>query len=112
MLTHLFSKRDAGAGTEGPAFLNAANYLDFQGNQLATAIIDLHKKGYVEDFVVSGESLLWAQEKVFIKVNDFSIVKCLRFNNPDDKNKVLLILGVVATVENVKGIIMYYYNYT
>jgi hypothetical protein len=110
MLSHLFSKKKDGYNGEVMALMNVVNYLDFQCNHVATAVIDLHEKGYVEDFVVSGKYLFWVQEKVYIKATEFSIVKCLRFNNPDKKNKVLLIMGVIATTENVKGIVINYYN--
>ena len=46
------------------------------------AIIDLHKKGYVEDFVLFGDDLLWIQEKYFISENNFSISECHRFSHP------------------------------
>ncbi len=112
MLTHLLNKQNDGYNGGVMALMEVINYVDFQHNHLATAIIDLHEKGYSEDFVLFGKGLLWAQEKTCIRPNDFSIVECLRFDNPNEKNKVLLILGVMATVEYVKGIVMFYYNYT
>ena len=112
MLTYLLNKQKDGYNGGVMALMEVINYVDFQHNHLATAIIDLHEKGYSEDFVLFGKGLLWAQEKTCIRANDFSIAECFRFNNPDEKNKVLLILGVIATVEYVKGIVMFYYNYT
>ncbi len=112
MLTHLFDKKSDDYNGDVMALMEVINCLDYQCDHLVTAIIDLHEKGYSQDFQVYGEYLLWVQEKIYIRTNDFAIVKCLRFDNPDEKNKVLLILGVKTNAEYVKGIVMFYYNYT
>jgi hypothetical protein len=78
----------------------------------ADAIIDLHERGYCQDFVLFGNDLLWIQEKIFIRSKDFSILECHQFAHPDGNNEDLIILGVLATDNNVRGILMNHYTYS
>ncbi len=75
------------------------------------AIIDLHKKGYVEDFVLFGDDLLWIQEKYFISENNFSISECHRFSHPYGKDEDLVIFGILVFCQNIKGILMNHYSF-
>jgi hypothetical protein len=46
----------------------------------AQAIVDLHERGYCQDFALSGNDLLWLQEKVLVLSGDFAIVEHYRFS--------------------------------
>ena len=75
-------------------------------------IIDLHQRGYCEDFVLFGDDLLWVQEKCFIGENNFSITECHRFSHPYGKEEDLVIFGILVFCRNIKGILMNHYSYT
>jgi len=74
-------------------------------------IIDLHQRGYCEDFVLFGDDLLWVQDKSFIRGNNFSITECHRFAHPYGKNEDLVIFGILVLCQNIKGILMNHYSY-
>jgi hypothetical protein len=42
-------------------------------------IIDLHQRGYTEDFELNGNTLLWVQDRSVIDSDEFSILECHRF---------------------------------
>lgn len=96
--------RNAMAGT------GEINDVFIQHSPLVSTIIDLHEKGYTDDFMLVGKRLLWMQEKIYISASDFSILECFRFDNPDQPNKVLFISGVIAAAENVRGILMFHHD--
>jgi hypothetical protein len=75
------------------------------------AIIDLHRRGYVADFVLFGQELLWVQEKCFISENNFSITECHQFSHPYGKDEDLVIFGIQVSCQNIKGILMNHYSY-
>jgi hypothetical protein len=112
MLTHIFTNSFDAYNCEAMALLELVD--DAHKNHLhyADAIIDLHERGYCQDFVLFGNDLLWVQEKIFIRNNDFSILECHQFGHPDGQQEDLVILGVMATSDNVRGILMNHYTYT
>ena len=83
---------------------NYANYQD--------AIIELNGKGYVEDFVLFGNELLWIQKKLFIGSEDFSIAECHRFGYPAGRVDDLVVFGITMLYQNVKGILMNHYTFS
>jgi len=76
------------------------------------AIIDLHERGFCQDFVLFGNDLLWIQKKDFIKSCDFSIVECHQFGHPAGRDEDLMVFAITIIVNNVKGILMNPYSYT
>ena len=80
-------------------------------SNLHNAIIDLHHRGYDEDFVLFGSDLLWIQEKRFIRQDNFAITECHRFAHPDGKNEDLVVFGILVLCQNIKGILMNHYSY-
>ena len=68
------------------------------------AIAGLHERGFTEDFELYGSHLLWIQQKIFLKFNEFSITECHLFQ--DDPKKELLIYGVISSCYCVKGILI------
>ena len=81
------------------AFLNAAE-----------AVSDLHKKGYTNDFQLIGNDLLWIQEKIFIRVGEFSIAEYHKIVDLYKQIDQVVIYGVYAAWHNVKGILVCHYK--
>ena len=73
------------------------------------AIIDLHERGYCQDFQLYGNDLLWLQRKIFVCAGEFSIPEYYRFINQYKKKSEMIVLGVIAIYYNVKGILINHY---
>jgi hypothetical protein len=72
------------------------------------AVIDLHERGFTEDFQLFGNNLLWIQQKIFLRQKDFSIVECHRFL--DAVGKETIIFGVISNSSLVSGILINHYK--
>lgn len=70
------------------------------------AIIDMHERGYSEDFHLVGNRLLWLQGKEMVETGDFSIEEYHLFYDSSLINTTLIILGVVDLYHGIKGILM------
>jgi hypothetical protein len=112
MLTHIFNSSFDAYNSDVMALLESVDGTHKNHRHYADAIIDLHERGYCQDFVLFGNNLLWVQEKIFIGSNDFSILECHQFDHPGRQHEDLVILGVMATGDNVRGILMNHYTYT
>jgi hypothetical protein len=75
----------------------------------AAAIIDLHEKGFSEDFKVVGDRILWIQRKLFFRQKDLSLLAAYHFIERDGTN--LLILGVSLLPHFAAGIIMWQFTH-
>ncbi|MEO5892219.1 MAG: hypothetical protein ABIQ31_18370 [Ferruginibacter sp.] len=75
------------------------------------AMIDLHKRGYLEDFILFGNNLFWIQEKAFIQARDFSIQECYRFAHPEGNDEDFLVLAVSAVNDTIKGILLNHFSF-
>jgi hypothetical protein len=77
----------------------------------ADTISDLHRKGFVNDFQLSGNDLLWIQERFFIRAGEFTILEYHTIpaagNNSQDE---LVVFGIVAPYHNIKGILLKHYK--
>lgn len=69
------------------------------------AIIDLHERGYTEDFSLSGNDLLWLQGKTAVRAGEFSIVEFHSFPLQAD-NRELIVYGIHVFSHNIKGILI------
>lgn len=76
------------------------------------AIKNLNEKGYIHDFVLFGNDLLWIQQKKFIGCDDFVIVECHRLGHPDGKMEDLVVLAILVISANIRGILLNHYTYT
>ena len=112
MLTQISTNSFDANNCDVMALLDSVDGTHKNHRHYADAIIDLHERGYCQDFVLFGNNLLWVQEKIFISSNDFSILECHQFGHPGEQHEDLDILGVMATGDNVKGILMNHYTYT
>jgi hypothetical protein len=72
------------------------------------AVIDLHERGFTEDFQLLGKSILWIQGQIFIRQKDFSIVECHSFI--DSSGKETIIFGVTANGFFASGILINHYK--
>ena len=61
-------------------------------------IVDLHIRGFTNDFQLFGNDLLWVQESL-VRVGEFAIV---RYQKIDD----LIVCGIIALHHNIKGILL------
>ena len=61
-------------------------------------IVDLHNRGFTNDFQLFGNDLLWVQESL-VRVGEFAIV---RYQKIDD----LIVCGIIALHHNIKGILL------
>lgn len=72
------------------------------------AIVDLHERGYSEDFQLTGNDLFWLQGKEKIKAEEFYITEYHLFFDTNPFRKQLAIFGVVAFCLELKGILIYH----
>ena len=72
------------------------------------AVIDLHERGFTEDFQLLGNNLLWIQRKIFLRQKDFSIVECHSFI--DSSGKESIIFGITANGFYASGILINHYR--
>jgi hypothetical protein len=112
MLTHISTNSFDAYNCDVMALLESVDGANKNYRHYADAIIDLHERGYCQDFVLFGNNLLWVQEKIFISSNDFSILEYHQFGHPGGQLEDLVIVGVMVTDDNVKGILMHHYKYT
>ena len=68
------------------------------------AIIDLHEKGFTEDFQHLGKNILWLQQNLLLQPNDYLILESHYVN--DQAGKCRKISAVVTNTIYVKGIII------
>ncbi len=62
-------------------------------------IVDLHKRGFTNDFQLFGNDLLWVQESLVIRVGEFAITRYQRVDDP-------IVCGIIALHHNIKGILL------
>jgi hypothetical protein len=72
------------------------------------AVIDLHERGFTEDFQLLGNSILWIQGQIFIRQKDFSIAECHSFI--DSLGKETIIFGITANGFFANGILINHYK--
>jgi len=68
------------------------------------AIIGLHESGFTEDFVFSGNNLLWVQQKVLLLPEDITLIEFYRFGNTAGNE--MQIFAIMAKYFCAKGILI------
>jgi hypothetical protein len=77
------------------------------------AIIDLHNRGFADDFQLFGDRLLWLQKNTFILEEEFVILEYHKIIEPKRNMDKLIVFGIIAPFENIKGILVKHFsNYT
>lgn len=74
------------------------------------AIIDLHERGYTEDFQLTGNGLFWLQGKTKVDSEEFYITEFHIFFDSHPLRSRLAIFGVAAFYRELKGILIYHCN--
>lgn len=67
-------------------------------------IADLHERGFTDDFKITRKGVVWLQERIVFKMDDFEITECHRFL--DRTGEQIMICGVMSPVFQVKGILL------
>jgi len=70
------------------------------------AIAGMHECGFSNDFQLSGNDLLWVQQKVFIHMGEFAILEYHRLWYLSAGKSDLSLFGIMATYHNVRGILI------
>ncbi len=79
-----------------------------QYNTEIEAIVDMHKRGFCDDFLLFGLDLLWVQEGIFIRSGDYNLIDCHTFIKNDKGKPGIILFGVEVISYNVKGILIYH----
>ena len=74
------------------------------------AVISMHERGFIDDFQLFGDNLLWVQHKIFIRPADFIIIEYHRFSRSFKKGSDDILFGVVIINTQVKGILLNHYS--
>jgi hypothetical protein len=74
-------------------------------SNLVEAIIDLEARGYVVDFTIMGNSLLCAQDKIFLARKEFNILEVYDFFD-QEKGENVSVYGIEAADYGLKGILL------
>ena len=67
-------------------------------------IVDLHERGFTEDFEVNRKGIVWIQEHVTIGQREFLVTECYRFL--DRRGNEIVICAIVSPLYKVKGILL------
>ncbi|HZG25957.1 MAG TPA: hypothetical protein VEZ17_15320 [Chitinophagaceae bacterium] len=71
--------------------------------QIPALIIDLHEKGYTEDFKMKNGSFFWIQEQLSVPQREFYIAETYQIVKGGKKRELH---AVVWTLANLKGIVI------
>ena len=71
-------------------------------------IVDMHKKGFCDDFLLFGCDLLWVQEGIIIRSGDYNLIVCYEVLKSNRANPGIILCGVEVISFNVKGILIYH----
>jgi hypothetical protein len=74
------------------------------------AISDLHKKGFANDFHLSGNDLFWVQENLFIRAGEFTILEYHKIPGSKKRMDEFVVFGIIAPWHNIKGILIHHYK--
>ena len=75
----------------------------------AAVIIDLHERGFTEDFQIAGGLILWIQRKLFLKPKDFSLVEAHSFIGSDGNEQLVLGMNLLSHFAN--GILIWQFDH-
>lgn len=73
----------------------------------ADAVSDLHTNGFTNDFQLVGNELWWVQEKLCIKMGEFTILECHKIA---ERGSSVIVFGIITTDHNIKGILISHYK--
>lgn len=73
-------------------------------------VSDLHKNGFTNDFHLIGNELLWVQENIFIRAEEFAILEYHTITELKETMDELVVFGIVIPHHNIKGILVNHYK--
>jgi hypothetical protein len=76
----------------------------------ADAVNQLRKNGFINDFRLSGNCLLWLQEGISIPAEKFYIPECHRIINAKNNMDECTVFCIIAPCFNIKGILVNHYG--
>lgn len=68
------------------------------------AIIDLHERGFTEDFELCGDNILWIQQKTLLLSTNLELMESYFF--PNEGGKETIILAVALNGYCARGILL------
>jgi hypothetical protein len=74
------------------------------------AIIDLHNRGYSQDFILADENIFCLQRCELIPPDGFEITETYRFEGKASVKNNYVIYAVKSIEDDLKGILMTSYN--
>jgi hypothetical protein len=74
-------------------------------------VINLHERGFTNDFQLIGNDLLWVQGKTYLPKQDHSVLELYKFTRKD-KSTIHsdVILGIQSLQHNAKGILIHHFT--
>lgn len=75
---------------------------------LYEVIVDMHERGYSDDFELSGKGIYWVQQRLELNRDEFLIIECHSFLGKCGDG--LIIFGIASPTFLVKGVILNRYN--
>jgi len=69
-------------------------------------VSDLHKMGFTNDFILSGNDLFWVQGKIFVRIEDFAILEYYKIRDANNIKNGFTAFGILAPYQGVKGILL------
>lgn len=72
---------------------------------IVAAIIDLQTRGYSSDFIVMDNQLFCAQQKIFLRHDEFDINEVYSFQ-PGHSRQETILYGIISEPHAIKGILL------
>ena len=72
------------------------------------AVIGLHERGFTEDFELSGNNLLWVQQRLLLPLEEVTLIEFHHFGNSLEDE--VIIFGVIANLFCSQGILISHQN--
>ena len=77
-----------------------------KGNQnIVDTIVDLQTRGYSSDFIVMDNQLFCAQQKIFLRHDEFDINEVYSFK-PSQTRQGTVLYGIISEQHAIKGILL------
>ena len=74
------------------------------------AISYLENKGYVNDFMICRDELLWVQKKTFISIEQFVVDEYHKMIDTENERERMMLFAIYSSTLNVKGILLNHYR--
>jgi hypothetical protein len=71
------------------------------------AVIDLHERGFNQDFELTEHGVRWVQQKIFIPCSDCSVIEYHRIQPGGTSGTEVIILGILSASQSIKGILIH-----